>query len=105
MTGGGKIVPRRDDSVARLRPVLAYLRSVNPRLPRAVWIFEAGGLANMFGTGIVLPFLIIYLHNVRGLSLTVAGIAAAANALASLPAGSAIAHEEPTAGAAAGGTG
>jgi MFS family permease len=52
-----------------------------------VWLLEAGGLANMFGVGVVIPFLIIYLHDVRGLSLTAAGIAASANALASLPSG------------------
>jgi hypothetical protein len=45
----------------------SYLRSLNPRLPRDVWILQAGGLANMFGNGVVGPFLIIYLHNVRGI--------------------------------------
>jgi MFS family permease len=60
--------------------VRAYLRSLNPQLPRDVWILQAGGLANMFGTGVVGPFLIIYLHNVRGISLGVAGLVVAANA-------------------------
>jgi MFS family permease len=53
-------------------------------LPRAVWILQAGGLANMFGNGVVVPFLIIYLHNVRGISLGVAGLIAASNSLAGL---------------------
>ena len=48
----------------------AYLRSLNPQLPRDVWILQAGGLANMFGNGVIGPFLIIYLHNVRGISTT-----------------------------------
>ena len=42
-----------------MRPVAAYLRSLNPQLPRAVWLLQAGGLANMFGNGVVVPFLII----------------------------------------------
>src|SRR6266511_2692801 len=62
----------------------AYLRSLDPRLPREVWILQAGGLANMFGNGVVVPFLIIYLHNVRGISLGVAGLVAASNAFAAL---------------------
>ncbi len=62
----------------------AYLRSLDPRLPREVWILQAGGLANMFGNGVVVPFLIIYLHNVRGISLGVAGLIAASNSLAGL---------------------
>jgi MFS family permease len=64
--------------------VRAYLRSLDPRLPREVWILQAGGLANMFGNGVVVPFLIIYLHNVRGISLGVAGLIAASNSLAGL---------------------
>jgi MFS family permease len=70
-----------------VRLFLRYLRDLDPRLPRRVWILEAGGLANMFGTGLVIPFVVLYLHNVRGLSLTMAGIAAATSALVSLPAG------------------
>ena len=62
----------------------AYLRSLNPQLPRDVWILQAGGLANMFGNGVIGPFLIIYLHNVRGISLGVAGLVVAANSAAGL---------------------
>ena len=65
----------------------AYLRSLNPHLPRDVWILQAGGLANMFGNGVIGPFLIIYLHNVRGISLGVAGLIVAANAAAALLSG------------------
>jgi MFS family permease len=64
-----------------------YVRSLNPRLPRAVWMLQAGGLANMFGNGVVVPFLVIYLHNVRGISLGLAGSIAATNALAALVSG------------------
>ena len=52
----------------------AYLRSLNPQLSSDVWILQAGGLANMFGNGVIGPFVIIYLHNVRGISLGLAGV-------------------------------
>ena len=62
----------------------AYLRSLDPRLPRSVWTLQAGALANSFGNGIAYPFLVIYLHNVRGFSLATAGLVLAANSAASL---------------------
>ena len=65
----------------------AYLRSLNPQLPRDVWILQAGGLANMFGNGVIGPFLIIYLHNVRGLSLGIAGLVVATGSLAAFASG------------------
>ncbi len=65
----------------------AYLRSLNPDLPRDVWILQAGGLANMFGNGVIGPFLIIYLHNVRGISLGIAGLIVASSSAAALCSG------------------
>jgi MFS family permease len=60
----------------------AYLRSLAPGLPRSVWIMEAGGLVNAVGNGMTFPFLVIYLHNVRGFSLATAGfVLAAGNAI------------------------
>jgi MFS family permease len=64
-----------------------YLRSLNPQLPRNVWILQAGGLANMFGNGVIGPFLIIYLHNVRGISLGIAGLIVASASAAALGSG------------------
>jgi predicted MFS family arabinose efflux permease len=64
--------------------LVAYLRSIDPRLPRAVWTLEAGGLVNAFGNGITFPFVVIYLHNVRGFSLGIAGLALATNGIFSL---------------------
>lgn len=88
--GAQRVVHRDAEySLAHLRPFAAYLRSLNPDLPRSVWILQAGGLANAFGNGVVLPFVIIYLHNVRGISLTVAGLAAAANAATAIFTGAA----------------
>ena len=65
----------------------SYLRSLNPRLPLPVWLLQIGGLANSFGNGLALPFLVIYLHNVRGFSLGTAGLVVAVSSLALLWAG------------------
>ena len=64
-----------------------YLRSLNPRLPLPVWLLQIGGLMNSFGNGLALPFLVIYLHNVRGFSLGTAGLIVAVSSLAQLAAG------------------
>ena len=64
--------------------MLAYLRSLDPRLPRSVWTMEIGGLANAFGNGLALPFLLIYLHNVRGFGLDTAGLVVASSAVAGI---------------------
>jgi MFS family permease len=55
---------------------LTLLRALDPRLPRPVWIIQAGMLANSVGTGLLVPFVLIYLHDVRGFSLPVAGLVA-----------------------------
>ena len=64
-----------------------YLRSLDPRLPRDVYVLQTGGLVNAFGNGVVLPFLIIYLHNVRGIPLGLAGVAAATQSATALLSG------------------
>jgi MFS family permease len=53
----------------------AYFRSLNPQLPRDVWLLQIGGVTNSFGNGVVFPFLAIYLHNVRGFGIATAGVA------------------------------
>lgn len=65
----------------------AYVRSLNPHLPRAVQTLQLGGLVNAFGNGIVFPFLFIYLHNVHGFSPGVVGLILATNGAVSLVAG------------------
>jgi MFS family permease len=65
----------------------SYLRSLAPQLPRDVYVLEAGALVNAFGSGVVLPFLLIYLHNVRGIPFGLAGLAAAAQSAAALASG------------------
>jgi len=52
-----------------------------------VWLLQVGGLMNSFGNGLALPFLVIYLHNVRGFSLGTAGLIVAVSSLAQLAAG------------------
>jgi len=70
-----------------VRPLAAYLRSLDPRLPRTVYVLELGALVNAFGNGVVLPFLLIYLHNVRGIPFGLAGTAAAVQSAAALASG------------------
>jgi predicted MFS family arabinose efflux permease len=65
----------------------AYVASLSPELPRAVWLLEAGFFINAFGTGIAYPFLVIYLHNVRGISLGTAGLVIALSGAAGLLSG------------------
>jgi MFS family permease len=61
-----------------------YIRSLDPQLPRPVYVLELGALVNAFGNGVVLPFLLIYLHNVRGIPFGLAGSAAAVQSAAAL---------------------
>ena len=48
---------------------------------------QAGGLVNAFGNGMVIPFMFIYLHNVRGIELGVAGLIVGTHAVMSIVAG------------------
>lgn len=66
-----------------------YLRRLDPRLPRVLWLVQGGGVVNSFGNGMAFPFIVIYLHNVRGISFAAAGFSLAAGAVAALFAGSA----------------
>jgi len=43
-------------------------------LPRPAHILQAGNALNYFGYGLVLPFEIIYLHQIRGFSTSTAGL-------------------------------
>jgi MFS family permease len=54
--------------------IRAYLRSLDPQLPRAIWILELGTFVNFFGSGLAFPFLLIYFHNVRGFGYGTAGL-------------------------------
>jgi MFS family permease len=67
--------------------VNGVLRTYFPPIPRSVATLQAGGLLNSFGNGVVMPFLFIYLHNVRGIGLAVAGLILGTHALVSIVAG------------------
>jgi MFS family permease len=60
-------------------------------LPRPVLVLQAGNALNTFGTGLLLPFEIIYLHAARGFSTATAGLVLATvmatAAVATLPSG------------------
>jgi len=62
-------------------------RTLDPRLPAQVWLLQLGGVMNSFGNGIVLPFLVIYLHDIRGFGLGISGLVVATSAAAQLTAG------------------
>src|SRR5690348_10857754 len=47
-------------------------------LSRPVLILQAGNAVNFFGYGLILPFEIIYLHQIRGFSTSTAGLVLAA---------------------------
>ena len=63
------------------------LRRLDPQLPRQVWLLQIGGVINSFGNGIVFPFLVIYLHDVRGFSLGTAGLIVGVSSAALLAGG------------------
>jgi MFS family permease len=50
------------------------IRAAVPDLPRPIWILNLGTAVNAVGSGLVTPFLLIYLHDVRGFSLELAGL-------------------------------
>jgi MFS family permease len=52
-----------------------------------MWVLLSGSFANAFGNGVVFPYLLIYLHNVRGIPLGTAGIVLAVSSVAALVAG------------------
>ena len=65
----------------RLYPARAWRTD----LPRLVLLLQAGNAVSYFGYGLILPFEIIYLHQIRGLATATAGFV-----LAAIPAGSGI---------------
>ena len=59
-------------------------RSLIPRLPRAAWVVLGGDTLSAIGSGLTLPFLLVYYHRVRGIDLSVAGFAVSMVGFASL---------------------
>ncbi len=84
MTGGPDIRGRSPGRRPGLLPVL----------PRPAWVVLSGDFASAIGSGLTLPCLFIYAHQVRGLSYGPAGLVVSTVALASLfgnPVGGAVA--------------
>src|SRR5689334_3748029 len=67
----GKVAIRRQRVRRTLARVFAGWRT---GLPRPVLVLQGGNALNYFGTGLILPFEIIYLHAVRGFSTATAGL-------------------------------
>jgi MFS family permease len=67
--------------------VRAYLRGLDPHLSGRTWTLLSGSFANALGNGVVFPFLLIYLHNVRHIPLGTAGLVLAATSVAGLVGG------------------
>ncbi|HZT46072.1 MAG TPA: MFS transporter [Gaiellaceae bacterium] len=82
--GGGSHAQER--SLGLVTTLLDRSRRLVPELPRPVWALQAGGLANAVGSGLVLPFLLIYLHDTRGIPLASAGLVVGAFGLLSMAA-------------------
>jgi MFS family permease len=57
---------------------------MSPRLSGKTRLFLVGNFLSMLGTGLVLPFMIIYLHQTRGIALPVVGGMLAAGAATGL---------------------
>ncbi len=55
-----------------------------PRLPREAWILLGGDALSAVGSGLTLPFFLVYLNRVRGIDLGLAGLALSTIALAGL---------------------
>src|SRR5215212_3519416 len=55
-----------------------------PRLPAVAWRMLVANLLSAVGSGLTLPFAMVYLHSVRGLGFGIAGAVVACIGLASL---------------------
>ena len=71
----GKAASRRKQLSRTLARVFAGWRT---GLPGPVIVLQAGTAVNYFGTGLILPFEIIYLHQARGFPTATAGLVLAA---------------------------
>src|SRR3954471_17626569 len=65
----------------------AYVRALDPGLPRLVWVLQLGVYVNFFGNGLVAPFLVLYLHFGRGMEIGVAAAAIASGGITAVTSG------------------
>jgi MFS family permease len=67
------------------RPGLrSALRALLPPIGRRAWLVVAANGLSLVGSGLTMPFLIVYLHDVRGIGLAAAGTALGAIGVATL---------------------
>src|ERR1700687_3480663 len=90
-------VSRRGGAFRRMnRRVSHLIAGWHTGLSRPVLILQAGNALNYFGYGLVLPFEIIYLHQIRGFSTATAGLVLAAtmgtSAIVTPPTGAVLDH-------------
>jgi MFS family permease len=74
----------QDPATGRRAPWRRALELVRPDVPPAVLRLQLGGLLNALGNGLIMPFLIIYLHAVRGIPLATCGLVVATTSGVSL---------------------
>src|SRR5437762_3266033 len=68
-----------DAACSRMNRLVSHLiAGWRTGLSRPVLILQAGNALNYFGYGLILPFEIIYLHQMRGFSTSIAGLVLAA---------------------------
>lgn len=60
----------------------ALSRRLVPPLPRTAWLVLGGDALSAVGSGLTLPFLLVYLSRIRGIEVELAGLALATVALA-----------------------
>lgn len=74
---GDRVQPPSASSIRRVtaRPWI-------PRLPRIAWVVLGGDALSAVGSGMTLPFLLVYLSGIREIDVAVAGLAVATVALA-----------------------
>jgi MFS family permease len=67
--------PNQAETRRKVRSALPRVFAVwRTGLPRPILVLQGGNALNYFGTGLILPFEIIYLHAVRGFSTATAGL-------------------------------
>jgi MFS family permease len=57
-------------------------RRLLPQLPRDAWVVLGGDTLSAVGSGLTLPFLLVYLSRIRGIDIAVAGLALSTVAVA-----------------------
>jgi MFS family permease len=67
--------------------VLKRLQAMAPMLVREIWIVQGATFVTWLGNGAVAPFVLVYLHEVRGFPLGTAGLVVAATGAGALGAG------------------